>query len=299
MAESEDWLYQVNCLIPPEQQLPEGVKRIAAVVEYDGSAFSGWQRQSHSSSVQQEVERALSAVAAEPITVACAGRTDAAVHGTNQVIHFDTRAERNARNWILGANANLPDSIRLHWAGEVAAQFHARFTATARTYRYVICNDRYRPALFHTGMTWERKPLDADLMQQAAQHLLGEQDFSSFRAAGCQSVSPNRNVHYVEVWRQGPLVIMEIRANAFLHHMVRNIAGALMVVGFGEQSPEWIGALLAACDRNLAPPTAPPNGLYLVHVDYPAELAIPVCPPGPHFIADELKSQIGAPPRFC
>lgn len=283
------WVYQRNCRMRADDPMPEGMHRIAAVVEYDGSLFCGWQRQSHSPSVQAEVERALSKVAAEPITVACAGRTDTAVHGTNQVIHFDTLAVRAPHNWIMGANANLPKGIRLHWAGEMPKEFHARFSAAARTYRYVIYNGPYRPALGCTGLTWERRPLAVSAMQKAARHLVGEQDFSSFRAAGCQSNSPNRDMHYVEVWSQGSLVIIELRANAFLLHMCRNIAGALMAVGAGEREPDWIAQLMSACDRNQADITAPPNGLYLVSVDYPEPFLLPDLSPGPHFVPDPLK----------
>ena len=281
--------YQRNKLLSLDQKMPQGMYRIAAVVEYDGSAFCGWQRQSHSPSVQAEVERALSKVAAEEIIVACAGRTDTGVHGTNQVIHFDTLADREPRNWILGANANLPDSIRLHWAAPVTPQFHARFSATARTYRYVIYNEPYRPALGHSGLTWQRQPLNEQLMQQGANYLLGERDFSSFRGAGCQSKTPNRNMHYVDVWRQGSLVIIELRANAFVLHMCRNIAGALMAVGSGERKPQWIDELMNLKDRNQAGITAPPQGLYLVNVSYPAEFGFPQLPPGPHFVSESLR----------
>lgn len=266
--------------------MPEGIKRIAAAVEYDGSSFCGWQRQSHSPSVQAEVEAALTTVANEPVTVACAGRTDTGVHGTNQVIHFDTQAERQSRNWLLGVNANLPYGIRLHWVKEMPLQFHARFSATARTYRYVITNQPQRSALFHHWLTWEKKPLDEELMSQAAQQLLGEHDFSSFRASGCQSHSPNRNVHAVRVWRQAGLVIMEITANAFLHHMVRNIMGSLLCIGRGEKPVEWLGGLLALCDRTKAASTAPSNGLYLVRVNYPQPFEIPEFNLGPQFVSD-------------
>ena len=184
MSESHSQDYRRNRLNSPNDPMPEGMKRLAAVVEYDGSVFCGWQRQSHSPSVQAEVERTLSKVAAEPITVACAGRTDTAVHATNQVIHFDTLAVREPRNWLLGANANLSDGIRLHWVGEMPKTFHARFSATARTYRYVIYNELYRPALCHSALTWQRRPLDAERMQRAANYLSGERDFSSFRGCG-------------------------------------------------------------------------------------------------------------------
>lgn len=262
---------------------------MAAVVEYDGSVFCGWQRQRHCQSVQQQVEAALSMVAAEPVSVGCAGRTDTGVHGTNQVIHFDTLAQRKPRNWILGANANLPDTVRLHWVQQMPPSFHARFSAIARTYRYVIYNHPYRPALFNQGLTWERRSLQVERMRQAAACLPGEQDFSSFQAAGCQSNTPYRNVHYIEAWRKGDLVIVEIRANAFLHHMVRNIAGALIAVGCGERDPQWVAELLAARDRTQGEVTAPASGLYLVAVSYPEEFAIPRFPPGPYFVAEDLK----------
>lgn len=285
------WRYSPNVLIPEGEDLPEGIKRIAAAVEYDGSSFCGWQRQSHSPSVQAEVEAALTTVANEPITVACAGRTDTGVHGTNQIIHFDTQADRQPRNWLLGANANLPYGIRLHWVEEKSASFHARFSATARTYRYVITNQPQRSALFHHWLTWEKKPLDESLMNHAAQQLLGENDFSSFRAAGCQSNSPNRNVHSVRVWRQAGLVICEITANAFLHHMVRNIAGSLLCIGRGEKSVEWLVSLLACRDRTRAPATAPANGLYLVKVSYPEVFSIPEFNMGPQFVSTILPAE--------
>jgi len=267
------------------EKLPEGVKRIAAAVEYDGSSFCGWQRQSHSPSVQAEVEAALTSVADESITVVCAGRTDTGVHGTNQIIHFDTRAERNARNWLLGANANLPFGIRVHWVEEKPAQFHARFSATARTYRYLITNQPQRSALFHHWLTWEKKQLDETRMNQAAQQLLGEHDFSSFRAAGCQSRTPNRNVHRVKVWRQGGLVVFEITANAFLHHMVRNIVGSLLCIGQGEQPVEWLKGVFESRDRTIAASTAPSNGLYLVKVSYPEQFHLPEFNLGPQFVS--------------
>tara|TARA_R110000822_G_scaffold159476_19_gene299370 strand:- start:2437 stop:3273 length:837 start_codon:yes stop_codon:yes gene_type:complete len=273
-----------NGLVPDGEQLPEGIKRIAAAVEYDGSSFCGWQRQTHSPSVQAEIEAALTTVANHPITVSCAGRTDTGVHGTNQIIHFDTAAERGSRNWLLGANANLPFGIRVHWVEEKSAQFHARFSATARTYRYLIANQSQRPAIFHHGLTWEKKPLNETLMNLAARQLLGERDFSSFRAAGCQSRSPNRNVHKVDVWRQGELVIVEIVANAFLHHMVRNIAGSLISIGCGERSVDWLGTLLQKRDRTQAPATAPANGLYLVQVNYPDHFNMPEFTLGPQLV---------------
>ncbi len=248
--------------------------RIAAAVEYDGSGFCGWQRQTHCVGVQQVVEAALSYVAAEPVTAACAGRTDSGVHATHQIIHFDTRAERSPRNWILGANSQLPHSVRLHWAQPVSAQFHARFSAISRTYRYLISNQTHRPALGHNGLTWAKHPLNIGLMQAAIKPLLGEHDFSAFRGAGCQSLSAFRNVQQVDIAQRGNLVVVQITANAFLLHMVRNIVGALMVVGRGERPPQWIAELLVGRDRTRSAATAPPNGLYLVAVGYPPQFAI-------------------------
>ncbi|MAT52160.1 MAG: tRNA pseudouridine(38-40) synthase TruA [Porticoccaceae bacterium] len=284
MPTSSQWVYSSNCLIPAGEALPAGVRRFAAAVEYRGDRFSGWQRQSHSPSVQQAVESALSRIANQPVTVACAGRTDTGVHATNQVIHFDTDAQRTPRNWLLGANTQLPDCVRLHWVGEMPGDFHSRFRATARTYRYLISNEPVRPALFKGLLTWCKSPLDEARMHRAAQGLLGENDFTSFRAAGCQSRSPNRFMEAISVYRQGALVVIELTANAFLHHMVRNIAGVLMAVGRGERPVEWPAALLAARDRAAGEVTAPADGLYLVSVRYPDQYSLPEFSPGPAFI---------------
>lgn len=280
------WEYTPNALIPEGETLPEGVHRIAAAVAYDGSAFCGWQKQSHSPSVQAEVEKALSFVAGESLAVVCAGRTDTGVHATNQIIHFDTRATRTSRSWVLGANANLPDNIRLHWAAPQPARFHARFAASARTYRYIINNTPINSAQFFGQMTWIKAPLDASAMNSATGYLLGEQDYTSFRAAGCQSHSCHRNVLSARVWREGDKVIFEITANAFLLHMVRNIVGALLDVGRGKQPPESIGRLLALRDRTQAPPTASPQGLYLVRVTYPEQYKLPQFSLGPALVSN-------------
>lgn len=279
-----DWHDQANGLGPPERKLPEGVRRFAAAVEYNGSCFHGWQRQAHCSSVQGAVEEVLSSVADSPVALTCAGRTDTGVHATNQIIHFDTAARREPRNWLLGANTRLPDAVRLHWVAEVPGQFHARFSATARTYRYVISNETVRPALFRSMVTWCKEPLDAAAMEAAAQHLLGENDFTSFRSSICQSNTPFRCIHAIRVWRRGQLVIIEVTANAFLHHMVRNIAGVLMAVGRGERPTGWVAELLAAKDRTRGEVTAPPHGLYLVSVAYPDSFGLPAFVPGPPFV---------------
>lgn len=262
--------------------------RIALGIEYNGAAYFGWQRQREVDSVQQKLEEALAVIAQQKIDVVCAGRTDAGVHATNQVVHFDTDVQRPDKAWTMGSNANLPDTIAVKWAKQVPEDFHARFSATARRYRYVIHNVRLRTGIFLQGVTHFYHPLDADKMHRAAQCLLGEQDFSAFRAALCQSRTPYRNLHHIHVIRQGDYVVIDVKANAFVHHMVRNIAGSLMAVGCGEQSEQWIAELLASKDRTQAAATGKPNGLYLVDVDYPAELALPQKPLGPLFLPDEL-----------
>lgn len=251
--------------------------RIALGVQYDGRRYRGWQVQAQPAvdTIQHRLELALAAVAGAPVRVRCAGRTDAGVHATGQVVHFDPVVSRPLKAWVLGGNAHLPDDIAIQWALPVADDFHARFSALARCYRYLVYDAPVRPALFTGLVTWQRQPLDASVMHSEAQVLLGEQDFSSFRAAGCQSNTPWRCVHSVTVHRRGRLVILEIKANAFLHHMVRNIAGTLLAVGSGRAAPGWTGEVLRARDRTLAAPTAPPDGLYLVEVEYPAEFQLP------------------------
>ena len=269
------------------EPIPAGAK-VACRVEYDGSRYCGWQAQAQSDvdTVQAQVEKGLKAVAATPIRVHCAGRTDTGVHGHEQIIHFDAPVARSSKSWVLGSNANLPYDIRLHWAVPVEQSFHARFSALSRRYRYIIANTPVRPALLQSKVTWQRSPLDAQRMHSAAQCLLGEQDFSSFRAASCQSLTPMRNIPSVEVSRRGELLVIDIQANAFLHHMVRNIAGSLMAVGTGRQLPEWIAQLMRGRDRTLAADTAAADGLYLVHVEYPPEFALPQSPLGPIILGD-------------
>ncbi len=249
--------------------------RVALGIEYDGTDFLGWQRLAHGPSVQGEVEAALAFVADHPVEVTCAGRTDAGVHARCQVVHFDTTAERDPRSWVLGATTRLPRAVAVLWAREVADDFHARFCARARRYRYVILNRAIRPALDARYVAWERRPLDADAMHAAAQCLVGEQDFSSFRAVSCQAAHARRNVTGIGVRREGEHVVLEIEANAFLHHMVRNIAGSLLEVGRGERPRGWIGELLAARDRNLAGATAMPQGLTFVGPRYPPRWGLP------------------------
>jgi tRNA pseudouridine38-40 synthase len=249
--------------------------RIALGLEYDGSAFCGWQSQAHALGVQSVVETALASVADHPVEVVAAGRTDAGVHAAMQVVHFDTTATRTERSWVLGATSNLPSQVTALWAREVPDAFHARYSALARRYRYVILNRGSRPALGAGYVSWIREPLDAKLMHAAAQHLVGEHDFSSFRAAECQARTPLRNLHEITVERSGSSVVLTVCANAFLHHMVRNIAGVLIAIGSGERPPGWVAEVLAARDRTRGGVTAAPGGLYLAGICYVASLGLP------------------------
>ncbi|WP_251359764.1 tRNA pseudouridine(38-40) synthase TruA [Kangiella sp. TOML190] len=264
------------------------MKTTALGIEYNGEHYCGWQRQSHSPSVQASLEQVLSSIADEPIQVFCAGRTDTGVHATGQVVHFQSNKPRPDKAWILGANTQLPNDIAVRWVKEVDSDFHARFSATARRYRYIISNTRARPAIGGAGLTWVRQPLDVDRMNQACQYFPGEQDFSAFQAASCQSPTAMRNVHHLFVKRHGVYVIIDIKANAFLHHMVRNIAGSLIEIGRGQQEPAWAQSLLESKDRTQAAATASPKGLYLVDVDYPEAYQLPRLPIGPLFLQDKF-----------
>lgn len=258
--------------------------KVALGIEYDGSRYYGWQRQQSVTSVQEQLEKALSKVANHECTIFCAGRTDSGVHATGQVVHFETTAERKVQAWTQGVNANLPDDIAVTWAKVVDDEFHARFSATARRYRYVIYNNVLRPAILKSGLTHHHESLNEDLMHQAGQLLLGENDFSSFRASQCQSRTPWRNIHHLNVVRQGAYIIVDIQANAFVHHMVRNIVGTLIEVGAGHQPIEWVSWLLAQRNRELAAPTAKAAGLYLVDVSYPDSFMLPKHDLGPIFL---------------
>jgi tRNA pseudouridine38-40 synthase len=262
--------------------LPAG-GRVACRIEYDGSAYNGWQAQTSpgACTVQSTLEQALARVANQPLRIHCAGRTDSGVHGFGQIIHFDAPVARSAKSWVLGTNASLPPDIRVHGAWPVPEEFHARFSALSRRYCYLIANTPVRPALMCNQMTWERYPLDAQRMHVEAQCLLGEQDFSAFRAASCQSSSPMRNIQALRVYRNGARVIIDIQANAFLHHMVRNIAGSLMAVGSGRKPVGWMADLLRSRDRGLAAETAPASGLYLIDVVYPGRYGLPAPAHGP------------------
>jgi len=249
--------------------------RIAAIVEYDGSNFSGWQRQDHARSVQGVVEDALSRVANEPVQITVAGRTDAGVHALAQVIHFDTSATRSEYSWVRGANSNLPSDVALLWAAPVDDGFHARYSATGRHYHYVILNRPIRPTYLARHVTHEFRLLDVKPMQEAARYLIGEHDFTSFRAAECQAKSPVRELRALEVTRHGELVHVRAHANAFLQHMVRNLAGVLMTIGAGERAPGWAREVLEARDRAAGGVTAAPDGLYLREIEYPDSFMIP------------------------
>jgi tRNA pseudouridine38-40 synthase len=231
--------------------------------------------------IQSVVEAALSTVADHPVEVTAAGRTDAGVHAAMQVIHFDTPATRTERGWVRGATTNLPAQVSVLWAREVPDAFHARYSALARTYRYVILNRTARPAIEADRVAWVRDPLDADRMRTAAEHLVGEHDFSSFRAAECQARTPMRNMHAIGVQRSGEHIVITVRANAFLHHMVRNLAGVLIAIGSGERSTDWSAEVLAVRDRTQGGVTAPPGGLYLAGIRYTPSLGLPSEPADP------------------
>jgi tRNA pseudouridine38-40 synthase len=253
--------------------------RIALGIEYDGTAYNGWQRQRAGVGVQQRVEEALAEVADEDIQVVCAGRTDTGVHASAQVVHFDTTSERSERSWLLGSNTNLPDDVSVTWARPVAGDFHARYSATSRSYEYRILNRLQRSALYRHRAWWVYRPLDVQRMQSAASVLVGEHDFSAFRAAGCQSSTAVREITSLEVTREGEWVRLRVSANAFLQHMVRNIMGTLVAVGNGDESPAWVREVLDSRNRSRGGMAAPPHGLMLVAVDYPPEFALPANAP--------------------
>ncbi|MBM5812012.1 MAG: tRNA pseudouridine(38-40) synthase TruA [Gammaproteobacteria bacterium] len=255
--------------------MSDAAARIAVGIEYEGSRYAGWQAQPGLLTIQGEIERALARIADHPVAVVCAGRTDAGVHASGQVAHFDTSALRPPHGWVLGANSHLPAAIALRWATPIESGFHARYSALARSYRYLIVQGRTRPALLHGRVCHLRATLDAERMQAAGRHLIGEHDFSAFRGADCQSRSPIRRVDEIRVVATGPFVVIEVTANAFLHHMVRNISGTLIAVGSGERPPEWVAEVLATRDRRAAGVTAPAAGLYLVSVRYPDGAGLP------------------------
>lgn len=269
----------------PQSSLDEP-DRIALGIEYQGSSFNGWQAQKSPTAitVQETLESALSEVADHRVSLTCAGRTDAGVHATAQVVHFDTSAVRQGRAWTRGANSLLPSTVAICWSKSVNQDFHARFSATARKYRYVIYNKAVKPAILGHLVTHHFRTLNAERMREAAQLLLGENDFTSYRGAGCQSKTPMRNVSSLNVSRHRDFVIIEVEANAFLLHMVRNIVGVLLEIGEGIKPVSWAGEVLAGRDRKLGGVTALPDGLYLVKVTYPDEYDLPYSEPGPAFL---------------
>lgn len=260
--------------------------RYALILEYDGSDYAGWQSQdpvaTPQPTVQRCLEQALSRVADHPVAVICAGRTDAGVHATAQIVHFDSAAPRPLRAWVWGVNTHLPQSIVVLAAQHVPPDFHARFSAQRRRYRYVILSRPIRPSLAAQRVAWDYRPLDEQRMAAAAVHLLGEHDFSAYRAVACQAKNPVRTLYRLEIVRRGDLITLDIEANGFLHHMVRNIAGVLMAIGAGEREPDWARTVLEGRDRRLGGVTAPPGGLYLTGVSYPSHYGLPVlCDPAP------------------
>ncbi len=254
--------------------------RMVAGVEYFGASYHGWQMQKHSDqTVQEQVEKALGQVANKPVRIICAGRTDAGVHASEQVIHFDIDVDRTNRSWVYGANSNLPKDICLLWAMQSSDDFHARFSALRRRYCYIIFNRNIRPTFNAYRTTWCHQILDENLMHEAAKHLIGSHDFSSYRALGCQAKSPVREIYHLSVARKGAYVLIDIEANAFLHHMVRNIAGVLMDIGKGKQPPIWAKEVLQYRDRCLGGVTAAPFGLYLTNIRYPQKYGLPKLSP--------------------
>ena len=251
------------------------MQRFALGIEYDGANYAGWQRQRHDTSVQEKLESALSKIAAHPVAVICAGRTDAGVHATGQVIHFDTAVVRDSIAWVRGVNSVLPRDIRVCWVKSVPQTFNARRSATARRYCYVIANHAVPPGILRNAVTWVLAPLDVALMQTAATHLVGTHDFNAFRAVQCQSKTSIRDMHSIQITQRGSHIVVDISANAFLHHMVRNIVGTLIEVGKKKCPTSWVKDVLESKDRRKAGITAPSNGLYLVRVAYPIEYNLP------------------------
>lgn len=256
-------------------------KRIVLGVQYDGTPWRGWQTQPDRNTVQDTLERALGKFTRTDIKTVCAGRTDAGVHALEQVVHFDTELERTPFSWVGGVNSFLPSSIAVRWACRVPqdpldeSPFHARFSARRRTYHYLIYNNPVRSPLLSGRTGWVFRPLEIEPMRAAANYLLGEHDFSAFRSSECQSVSPIRLMHEIRIDCRGDIMAFTLCANAFLHHMVRNIVGSLVTIGKGGQPPEWIKQVLEGRDRTRAAPTFMPDGLYLAKIEYDAKWGLP------------------------
>ena len=249
--------------------------RIALGVEYDGSQFCGWQSQPDGRTVQDTLQAALKVISGKVVPVIAAGRTDAGVHALEQVVHFDTDIERPLSAWVRGVNSQLPESVAVLWAHAVPDEFHARFSAHARSYHYVLINRPVRSAVYHGKVGWFHAPLEVDRMREAAQYLVGEHDFSAFRSSECQAKSPIKNLVQLDIQQQGDTIIFNLTANAFLHHMVRNIIGCLVYVGKGKHPPQWLGEVLQSRNRNFAAPTFAPDGLYLRRIQYDEKWGLP------------------------
>jgi len=259
--------------------------KVVLVIEYNGSAYKGWQAQKFGvPTVQENLEKALAVITNHPVKVICAGRTDSGVHASAQVVHFETSVKRSERAWTLGVNTYLPSDISVVAASDVAEDFHARFSAVSRRYRYVIYSSALRPAILAQGVTRTYKSLDVESMEKAAKAFLGTHDFTSFRAVGCQAHTPIRTILNFNVQQIGQYIVLDIRANAFLHHMIRNFAGVLMTIGAGEKPVAWSKEVLEAKDRCKGGITAPPDGLYFVDAEYPKKFNVPVNKLGPHFL---------------
>ncbi len=269
------WRRRLGCGSREATKATGSAVRIALGLVYDGSQFEGWQSQPSGRGAQDSLERALCAIADHPVRVTAAGRTDAGVHATGQVAHFDTDVARPANAWVRGTNSHLPPSMAVQWAVTANADFHARFSARSRTYRYVLYPSAIRPVLHHLHLGWFHLPLDVEAMRASATALIGRHDFSSFRAAECQANTPVRTMHALTIEARGAVILFTLRADAFLHHMVRNIIGALVYVGKGAHPPEWLAMLLAKRDRREAPPTFSATGLYLADVEYDPVFGIP------------------------
>ncbi|MFM1897267.1 MAG: hypothetical protein RLZZ385_2341 [Pseudomonadota bacterium] len=278
---------------------PRTPRRVAIGVEYDGSRFAGWQLQGDPArpTVQLALEQALAKVADHPVRLHCAGRTDSGVHATGQVAHFDCAVDRGEKAWVMGTNSQLPDTVRVVWARAVDEDFHARFSAVARRYLYLLTIAPVASAILAGKVTHWRQGLDVAAMHAAGQLLLGENDFSAFRAAGCQSRSASRCVHWLNVGEHNRFIVVDIQANAFLQHMVRNVVGVLLEIGGGRQPPGWAGELLRGRDRSSGGVTAPPDGLYLVQVSYPERFGLPQLPLGPLFL--QPYAPVGPAGLFC
>ncbi len=253
-------------------------QRFAGCVEYRGSRYHGWQRQHHAISVQEIVENAIGRVANERITISPAGRTDTGVHAIGQVFHFDSSAIRQEFEWLRGTNTYLPSDISLHWVRPVVDEFHARYSALSRSYRYVILNRRVSPGYLDGLVTWHKDSLDTRLMQEGCRYFFGTHNFNAFRSSKCQNKNPVKTITWIDIARSGDWIWLDITANGFLHHMVRNIAGTLFEIGLGEQKPEWVGELLESRDRSKAGITAPADGLYFTNVTYHEKFTLPEPP---------------------